>query len=63
MNQVENAYMLPFANELFLSMIVFDGWQHLKCPVIALEEFQRVLIPGGRVTAMEAYMSLLGMLV
>ena len=62
-DQVENAYKMSFDNESVSNIILFDVWHHLKYPGTALEEFQRVLIPGGRVIVMEPCMSLLGMFV
>ncbi|MDJ0810246.1 MAG: class I SAM-dependent methyltransferase [Desulfobacterales bacterium] len=62
-DQVENAYRLSFANHSIANIILFDVFHHLKYPGTALDEFHRVLIPGGRVIMMEPCMSMFGLLV
>jgi len=62
-DQIENAYKLSFANESVSDLISTDVFHHLKYPGTALNEFHRVLRPGGRVLLLEPCMSLLGLLV
>jgi SAM-dependent methyltransferase len=62
-DQVENAYQLSFDNQSVSNLILFDVFHHLKFPGTALDEFHRVLIPGGRVIILEPCVSLLGLLV
>lgn len=62
-DQIENAYKLSFANESVSDLISTDVFHHLKYPGTALNEFHRVLRPGGRVILLEPCMSLLGLLV
>lgn len=62
-DQVENAYQLSFTDNSVSNLILFDVWHHLEFPGNALQEFHRVLIPGGRVIIFEPDMSLLGFIV
>lgn len=62
-DQVENAYQLSFSNNSVSNLILFDVWHHLEFPGNALQEFHRVLVPGGRVIIFEPAMSLLGFVV
>lgn len=62
-DQTENAYKLSFADETVSNLILFDVWHHLEFPGDALQEFKRVLKPGGRVILFEPAMSLLGLFV
>ena len=62
-DQVENAYQLSFDNQSVSNLVLFDVFHHLKFPGTALDEFHRVLIPGGRVIILEPCVSLLGMLI
>ena len=48
-DQVENAYRLSFSDNSVSDLILFDVFHHLRYPGTALKEFQRVLLPGGRV--------------
>jgi len=59
-DQVENAYQLSFEAQTVSHLILFDVWHHLEYPVQVLQEFRRVLIPGGRVIIFEPCISLLG---
>lgn len=63
LDRVENAYRLSFASETVSDLILFDVFHHLQYPGTALNEFYRVLIPGGRVIIFEPCLSLLGWLV
>ena len=62
-DQVENAYKLSFKNEELSNIILFDVFHHLQYPGNALDEFFRVLKPGGRVIIFEPDISWLGHLV
>ncbi len=60
-DRIENAYSLNFEDGAISNLILFDVWHHLEYPAIALQEFARVLTPGGRVILFEpAALSLLG---
>jgi len=61
--QVENAYSLSFSNSSVSTLILFDVFHHLRFPGTALREFNRVLVPGGRVIIFEPCLSMLGLLV
>lgn len=56
----ENAYRLSFADGAVSNLILFDVWHHLRYPGTALEEFRRVLGPGGRVIVFDPAISLCG---
>lgn len=62
-DQVENAYALSFDSDSLANLILFDVFHHLRYPGTALQEFDRVLVPGGRVILFEPCVSLLGRLV
>jgi SAM-dependent methyltransferase len=62
-DQVENAYKLTFADASLANLLTVDVFHHLRYPGTAFKEFQRVLIPGGRVIMMEPCISALGYLV
>ncbi len=62
-DQVENAYALSFPAHSLANLILFDVFHHLRYPGTALDEFYRVLQPGGRVILFEPCVSLLGRLV
>jgi SAM-dependent methyltransferase len=53
----ENAYRLSFAAGSVSNLILFDVWHHLRYPGTALNEFHRVLAPGGRVIVFDPAMS------
>jgi SAM-dependent methyltransferase len=61
--QVENAYLLSFSNESVSNLIMVDVFHHLQYPGTALNEFYRVLKPGGKVLMIEPTISALGFLV
>jgi len=46
-DRVENAYALSFADGTVSDLILFDVFHHLRYPGAALQEFRRVLMPGG----------------
>jgi len=52
-NVVADAQNLPFGNELFSNIILFDVLHHLQCPLLFFHEAKRVLKPGGRIIMME----------
>lgn len=62
-DQIENAYRLSFADSSLANLLMTDVFHHLRYPGAALNEFHRVLAPGGRVIIMEPGMGLLGRLV
>lgn len=62
-DQVEDAYNLSFSDCSVSNLILFDVFHHLRYPGTAVEEFNRVLVPGGRIIIFEPCMSLLGLLV
>jgi SAM-dependent methyltransferase len=62
-DQVENAYRLTFADDSLSNLLMMDVFHHLRYPGTALEEFRRVLKPGGRVIMMEPGLSAVGYLV
>lgn len=62
-DQVQNAYELSFHDSSISNLILFDVWHHLEFPGTALQEFHRVLIPGGRVIIFDPAISFLGFIV
>jgi SAM-dependent methyltransferase len=50
---VADAHQLPFKNEVFSNIVLFDVLHHLQCPLIFFAEANRVLKPGGRVIMVE----------
>ena len=60
---LENAYCLSFRDGTISNLIMVDVFHHLRYPGTALNEFHRVLPPGGRVILMEPGLGLLGMLI
>ena len=56
----ENCYRLSFADGSVSHLILFDVWHHLRYPGTALQEFHRVLAPGGRLILFEPAASWLG---
>lgn len=62
-DQVENTYELSFPDESISDLILFDVFHHLRFPGTAIQEFWRVLSPGGRVVIFEPALSLFGLIV
>jgi SAM-dependent methyltransferase len=60
LDRTENAYRLSFANGAVTNLILFDVFHHLEFPGLALQEFERVLLAGGRLILMEPGFGLLG---
>jgi len=50
---IADAQRLPFDNNTFSNIILFDVLHHLQCPLLFFTEAQRVLKPGGKVIMME----------
>lgn len=63
LDRVENAYALSFAGCSVGHLILFDVWHHLEFPGTALAEFQRVLVPDGKLIIFDPAMGLLGRIV
>ena len=61
--RVENAYRLGFPDASVSNLILFDVFHHLRYPGDALREFNRVLVPSGRVLIFEPAVSCLGRVV
>jgi SAM-dependent methyltransferase len=62
-DRVENAYRLSMQDGECSNLVAFDVFHHLRYPGTALEEFRRVLLPGGRLLLFEPCVSALGLLV
>ena len=60
LDRVESAYQLSFDRGEVGHLILFDVWHHLQFPGTALEEFARVLAPGGRIILFEPAMGTIG---
>lgn len=63
LDRQENAYALTFPDRSVSNLILFDVWHHLAHPGTALQEFARVLAPGGRLILFEPGMGWLGQVV
>lgn len=63
LDRIENAFAMTCADESVSDLILFDVFHHLRYPGTALQEFQRVLKPGGRVHIFDPCIGLLGRLV
>jgi glycosyltransferase involved in cell wall biosynthesis len=54
-----DAHALPFKNEAFDGVFLFDTFHHFKTPLVALDECIRVTKPGGVIILIEPYVSYL----
>ena len=63
LDRQENAYALTFPDASVSNLILFDVWHHLAHPGTALDEFARVVAPGGRLILFEPGMGWLGQLI
>jgi len=59
LDAVVDAQALPFKQELFGNVVLFDVLHHLSSPVAFFREAQRVLRAGGRILMMEPFVSVL----
>jgi SAM-dependent methyltransferase len=59
LDRVENAYRINALDESFSNLILFDVLHHLQYPGSALQEFFRILHPGGRLLIMDPDMGYL----
>lgn len=57
LDQVCDAYDLPFPDGAISHLVLFDVFHHLRAPNAFLREARRVLPPGGRVILFEPYIS------
>jgi SAM-dependent methyltransferase len=57
LDTVADAQNLPFANESFDNIVLFDVLHHIENVTLFFNEALRVLRPGGRVAMMEPYIS------
>ncbi len=62
-DQVENLYSLSFADNSVSTLILFDVFHHIQYPGSALQEFNRVLVPGGQVVIFDPSISFTGLIV
>ena len=60
LDRQENCYDLNFSEGSVSNLVLFDVWHHLRYPGTALQEFHRVLAPGGRLILFEPAASWLG---
>lgn len=58
----ENAYALSMSDNSVANLILFDVFHHLEFPMNAMQEFHRVLKPGGRLLVFDHAMSITGWL-
>jgi SAM-dependent methyltransferase len=63
LDAVLDAHHLPFGNETFENIILFDVLHHLQDPVSFFSDAERVLKHGGRIIMMEPYISLASFIV
>jgi SAM-dependent methyltransferase len=59
----ESAYKLSFPDAALDNVVMMDVFHHLRYPGLSLEEFWRVLKPGGRILIIDPYISALGAVV
>jgi hypothetical protein len=63
LDAVENAYSLSFEDGSISNLMMVDVFHHLRYPGNALNEFLRVLTPGGRLILMEPGLGLMGRII
>jgi SAM-dependent methyltransferase len=63
LDSVENAYCLSFKDGSISNLLMVDVFHHLRYPGTALNEFMRVLAPGGRLILMEPGLGLMGKII
>lgn len=54
---VADAHKIPFINESFMNIVLFDVLHHIENPTIFFTEAIRILIPGGNIIIMDPYVS------
>ncbi|MDB6053632.1 MAG: methyltransferase [Verrucomicrobiales bacterium] len=57
LDQICDAYEMPFESNTVSHLVLFDVFHHLSAPAAFLEEARRVLIPNGRIILFEPYIS------
>lgn len=57
LDAVVDAQHLPFKDERFTNIVLFDVLHHLSCPVKFFQDAERVLEAGGRIVLMEPCVS------
>ena len=57
LDAVADAQNLPFANQSFDNIVLFDVLHHIENVTLFFNEALRILRPGGRVAMMEPYIS------
>lgn len=57
LDAVADAQALPFANNSFSNIVLFDVLHHIENPVFFFDEAMRILVPGGRIVIMDPYVS------
>lgn len=53
-----SAEKLPFKNKSIGSIVMVSVFHHIKDPTKALKEFERILVPGGKIVMIEPWVSL-----
>jgi len=48
-----DAQFLPFRDNVFSNIVLFDVLHHLQCPLLFFAEAQRVLVAGGKIVMIE----------
>jgi SAM-dependent methyltransferase len=58
LDQVCDAYEMPFADGAVSHLVLFDVFHHLRRPQAFLNEARRVLVPRGRIVIFDPFISL-----